>query len=136
MLDETGPLNGRPKFHQLSPVSTHDRTNVLERQLKDRLSSLYKEGVLSEQVHERIRPTGSQRSRMYGLPKTHKQDVPWGPILSMIGPAQHELAKWLAEALKPLLEMYSQYCIKDSFSFFGMIRDLLCEFADSYRLTV
>jgi len=35
---------------------------------------------------------GSQRPRLYGLPKTHKKDVPLRPKLSMIGSAQHELA--------------------------------------------
>ena len=32
--------------------------------------------------------------RPYGLPKTHKEDTSLRPILSMIGPSQHELAKW------------------------------------------
>ena len=40
-----------------------------------------------------IRPTGSQRPRMYALTKTHKKDVPLRPILSMTGSAQHQLAK-------------------------------------------
>ena len=43
-------LDDRSKSHQLGPVSTHDRTNVLERQLKDLLFSLYKKGELIEQV--------------------------------------------------------------------------------------
>ena len=34
--------------------------------------------------------------------------------------------------LKPVLEQYSQYCVQDSFSFAGMIRDLPSEFADSF----
>ena len=42
-------------------------------------------------------PTDSQRPRMYGLPKTHKENIPLRPVLSMIGSSQHELAKWLAE---------------------------------------
>ena len=49
-------------------------------------------------------PPAQQRPRMYGLPKIHKQDVPCRPILSMIGSAQHELAKFLAALLQPVLE--------------------------------
>ena len=44
-------------------------------------------------VYDRVRSTGSQRPRMYGLLKTHKEHIPLRPILSMIGSSQHELAK-------------------------------------------
>ena len=37
----------------------------------------------------------SQESRMYGLPKIHKPNVPLRPILYMCGLMQYELAKWL-----------------------------------------
>ena len=40
---------------------------------------------------------------MYGLPKTHKKDVPLCPILSMVGSSQHQLAKWLTSVLDPVL---------------------------------
>ena len=39
--------------------------------------------------------------------KIHKQNVPCHPILLMIGSAQHELAKFLAVLLQPVLELYS-----------------------------
>ena len=76
-------------------------------------------------------PTGSQRPRMYGLPKIHKQDVPCRPILSMIGSAQHELAKFLAALLQPVLELYSNNCINGSFSFAEMIQLLKVNSNDS-----
>ena len=73
--------------------------------------------MLTNKVYDRIRPTGSQRPQMYGLPKIHKLCVPPRAILYMIGSAQHELAKWLSEALDPVLQKYSKHCIKDSFTF-------------------
>ena len=45
-------------------------------------------------------------------------------ILLMIGSAQHELAKFLATLLQPVLELYSTNCINDSFSFTKMIQQL------------
>ena len=75
-------------------------------------------------IYKRIRPTGSQRPRMYGLPKIHKQGAPLRPILSMVGSAQHELAKWLSEVLKPVLDEYSPHCIRDSFTFARLIQEL------------
>ena len=60
---------------------------------------------------------------MYGLPKTHKKDIPLRPILSMIGSSQHELAKWLSEVLAPVLRLYSLNCVKDSFTFANFIQN-------------
>ncbi len=79
---------------------------------------------MTQEIYDRIGPTGSQRPRMYGLPKTHKPNVPLRPILSMVGSAQHELAKWLSEILAPVLELYSKNCISDSFSFANVIQNL------------
>ena len=75
----------------------------------------------------RSAPVGSQRPRMYGLPKIHKEGVPLRPILSMIGSPQHELAKWLADILDPVLQKFSVNCIADSLRFASFIRDLECE---------
>ena len=73
--------------------------------------------------YEAIRPTGSLRQRMYGLPKTHKKDIPLRPILSMVGSSQHQLAKWLTSVLDSVLSLYSTYCISDSFTFVDTLRN-------------
>ena len=39
-------------------------------------------------------------------------------------PVQHSLAKWLVKDLNPVLEFYSEFCIKDSFTFSSIIRRL------------
>ena len=83
---------------------------------------MHKDDLLPTGVYEVIRLTGSQRPRMYGLPKIHKKDVPFRPILSMTGSAQHQLATWLTSILQPVLSLYSSYCIQDSFSFVDAIR--------------
>ena len=41
----------------------------------------------------------------------------------MIGSSQHELAKWLAEILAPVLKVYSSHCVKDSFTFVNFIQN-------------
>ena len=61
---------------------------------------------------------------MYGLPKVHKpQPIPLRPILSMVGSAQHEMARWLTEILQPVLNRYSENVIKDSFGFCADLRE-------------
>ena len=82
-----------------------------------------KENRLSSEVHDRIRPVGSQRPRLYGLPKTHKVNVPLRPILSMIGSVQHKLAKWLTKVIDPVVEFYSLHCLNDSFAFAKLMRE-------------
>lgn len=111
-------------FVALGPALSHDKTNRNEAKLQKYLLSLVKSNNLPREVYNTIRPTGSQRPRLYGLPKVHKAGVPLRPILSMVGSAQHELAKWLSTILKPVLECYSTFCIQDSFTFANYVRNL------------
>ena len=85
---------------------------------------LVKADELPQNVYQVIRPTGSQRPRMCGLPKVHKQNASCCPTLSMIGSAQHDLAKFLAALLQPVLNRYSINCIQDSFTFAERIQKL------------
>ena len=61
---------------------------------------------------------------MYGLPKTHKEGIPLRPILSMTGSSHHELGKWLAGLLQPVLKRFSSHCISDSFAFAKTMQNL------------
>ena len=61
---------------------------------------------------------------MYGLPKVHKPSpIPLRPILSMVGSAQHEMARWLAEVLEPVLKRFSSHVVSDSFQFCDVLRE-------------
>ena len=116
-------LDDKTKFLNMGSVNLHDNMAKNEQKLQKRLLDLVSQNILARDVYDRIRPTGSQRPRMYGLPKTHKEDTPFRPILSIIGFSQHELAKWLAEILAPVLKSYSSRCIKDSFTFANFIQN-------------
>ena len=61
---------------------------------------------------------------MYSLPKAHKKGTPVRPILSMTGSSHHELGKWLAGLLQPVLERFSSHCISDSFTFAKTMQNL------------
>ena len=98
---------------------------MIHRELKINYKNVsFKSKLISKEIYEFIRPVGSQRPRMYGLPKIHKPGIPLRPILSMCHSAQHSLAKWLVEVLNPVLEFYSLCCVKDSFTFSSIIRRL------------
>ena len=112
----------RAVFLDLGPVTNKDNTARIESRIQRRLLQLRKEYLISKQVYEAIRRTGSQRPRMYGLPKIHKKDVPLRPILSMTGSAQHQLAKWLTSLLQPVLQNLFSNCVSDSFTFVKEVR--------------
>ena len=118
-------LNDAIKFLDLGPVTNKDNTAKIESRTQQRLLQLRKECLISKEVYEAIRPTGSQRLRMYGLPKIHKKDVPLRPILSMTGSAQHQLAKWLTSFLQPVLQNLSSNCVSDSFTFVKEVRKII-----------
>ena len=80
-------------------------------------------GLISPEISDSIRPFGSILPRLYGLPKIHKDGVPLRPILSMVGSAQQKVASWLSSVLQPVLEHFSCFCIKNSFSFSKIIRN-------------
>ena len=125
-------LDDNKKFQCISPCNTNDNTAKIESKLQRRLLQLYNNDELPESVYKAIRPTGAQRPRLYGLPKTHKPNFPLRPILSMINSAQYELAKFLAALLQPVLNFYSNYCILDSFTFAEEIQKLPISTENSY----
>ena len=117
-------LNDSTKFELLGSCDEHDNTARNERALQAFLLGKVKQKRISVEVYNRIRPTGSIRPRMYGLPKVHKPDpIPLRPILSMVGCAQHEMARWLAEILQPVLFRFSSHLVKDSFEFCRVLQD-------------
>ena len=95
------------KFENLNLASQNDNTTKIESQIQRRLLELKKKkNLIPARVYKAIRPTGSQRPRMYDLPKTHKKVVPLRLILSMTGSAQHQLEKWLTFPLDPVLQLF------------------------------
>ena len=105
-------LDDKTKYLNMGSVDQHVNTAKTEQKLQKGLLDLVNQKILTRDIYDRIRPTGSQRPRMYGLPKTHREDMPLRPILSMIGYSQHELAKWLSKVLSPVLKLYSSNCVK------------------------
>ena len=83
-------LEDKTKFLTLGPSSEKDNTSNIESRIQRRLLQLPKNDLLPANLYDLIRPTGSQRPRMYGLSKTPKKDVPLRPTLSMTGSAQHQ----------------------------------------------
>ena len=110
-------LDDQSKFKRLGPVFSNDNTASIKSRLHKRLLDLVQADFTPKWINDAIRPTGSQRPRMYGLPKTHKEGTPLRPMLSMTGSSHHELGKWLAGLLQPVLKQFSSHCISVLFTF-------------------
>ena len=65
--------------------------------------------------------SGSRLAHLYGLPKTHKEQLAMRPILSATDTYNYSLAKWLDEKLKPL--SLNQYTVTDIFDFTNEIHE-------------
>ena len=117
-------LSDTCKFKSLGPVSDFDFTASIETAFQRRLSRLLKNKSIPLTVYNEIRPTGSQRPKLYGLPKTHKPGCPLRPILSMIGSPQHKLAKYLISLLTGVSDKFSRYTVKDSFGFVDLLKSI------------
>ncbi|CAF1492766.1 unnamed protein product [Adineta steineri] len=109
-------LNDSSKFQCL----TEDPTISRETKLRNLLNRLFNDGHISEAFRNRARSTGSLPGRLYGLPKTHKKDVPLRPVLSAIGTFNYGLAKSLTPILSTIIKKHNT--IRDSFSF---VKELL-----------
>ena len=126
-------LNNTTKFLKIGDLSFDD-THKLEIKSQKGLLELFKKKFISREVYELIHPIGSQRPRMYGLPKIHKSDIPLRPILSMYHSVQHSLAKWLIQVLNPVIAFYSGFCVDDSYTFYFFMIPQLLPFVDSQFL--
>ena len=113
-----------PEFETEQTKEFKTNKQKIEAKIQRRLLQLSKGGVMHEPVYKEICPTGSLRPRLYGLPKVHKKDVPLRPILSMVGSSQQTLATYLATVIDPVLQLYSNNCLKDSFTFAKEMQDL------------
>lgn len=76
--------------------------------------------ILPKSIADALRPKGSRLAHLYGLPKTHKEQLAVRPILSATNTYNYSLAKWLDDKLKPL--SCNQYTVTDTFRFADEVR--------------
>ena len=105
----------------------YDLTAYIEGKVQRTLRKI--KNKLPSFVHFKIYPTGSLPGKFYGAAKVHKvpnnstaEHLPLKPIISNIGTATYDLAKYLAQLLKPLSE--SRFTIKNSKTFTKMLKKM------------
>ena len=78
---------------------------------------LWKENKIDKKLRDRVRSVGSNAPRLYGLAKTHKEDVPLRPVLSMVGSSYYALsaqvAKWLSVLPESRINVSTEQIVKE-----------------------
>ena len=68
------------------------------------------------------RPIGSQRRKLYRLPKTHKNKIPLRPILFMTKSPQSSLSTFLISVFEPVLNKFSEHTVPEPSSFVDKLK--------------
>ena len=132
---ETEILSDSDKFERTGPIDMMRAAKKAENEVCDKLKLWSKEGLLSEEQRNDVRPIGSQLPMLYGLPKIHKKNCPYRPILSMTKSPQERLAKWLLKIIRPAENFYTKHCVKDSFTFAREIQSFPHEQCSSFMVS-
>ena len=92
------PVNKICGFCVMKKTTYSDKENEIlsSRQLNSILHKLMKQGKISEKIYRRLRTTGSQPARLYGLAKVHKSVTTLRPVLSIPGSSYENLNKFLS----------------------------------------
>ena len=69
----------------------------IEKELNKELLAMNKRDEISDQLYSKMRSTGGQPARLYGLAKVHKDETPLRPVLSLPGSSYENLNKMLAK---------------------------------------
>jgi hypothetical protein len=92
-------LDDKDTYEPIAKDPTHTYKNKLEGILR----RFKKEGNLSYELYNYLKPTSENAPKFYGLPKVHKQNTPLRPIVSSCGSITCNTAKCLAKILGPLV---------------------------------
>ncbi|VDK87273.1 unnamed protein product [Dibothriocephalus latus] len=94
-----------------------DQIESVEFRLTSCLRKLEDHGLLSEQELEALKLTGTVPPMLYGLPRSHKPDVPIRPIIDICDSPYHATASWLADKLKPIRHQIASHSLRETFEF-------------------
>ena len=113
-----------PRSSQQRPLHQNSKrspTESVKKEARQNLSLLKDAEKIDQQLYFKLKPTDSQASRFYGLPKIHKPAVPIRPIVSYINSPLYQLSRYIADILRPYTKLNHQHC-KNSNAFSQFIR--------------
>ncbi|XP_072022412.1 uncharacterized protein [Amphiura filiformis] len=107
-----------------------DPTQKYQTKLIKLLKDLKDKGAIDSRTYWKLYPTVCDVPKFYGLIKIHKAGAPLRPIISSIGSATYELARFVSGIISPLIGN-TEHHITNTQSFVEDIRDLKLESDES-----
>ena len=121
-------VNDLTKFKKVDIVA-NDKHPLIKKEdsIKDYVYRYFKDHV-DHKTYTTLHPSGSGPGKLYGLCKVHKDGYPMRPVVSMIGTAEYQLAKYLDEWIKPHIP--STYMLNSTQHFLTKINEVPVEEGD------
>ena len=93
-IDKLRDILNLDQFEKVISTRKNAKDAILkeEERINTTLNELHRSGKINEQFFEKVKSTGGQPPRLYGLAKVHKTTVPLWPVLSMPGSPYYQLA--------------------------------------------
>ncbi|XP_055714379.1 uncharacterized protein LOC129808618 [Phlebotomus papatasi] len=98
-------------------ITTENMNNTLVKKMHDKK---YIDFITKKELTTH----NSRAPRIYGLPKTHKENMPLRPIVSCINSPTYALSKFITNILKPIMNK-GGYNVTDSFEFVDRISSIV-----------
>ena len=84
-------------------LGTKNPTKQMKGRIQRKLRAIKKAGHLDQATYDKVYPTSDATPRFYATPKIHKEPLKMRPIVSGINSITYNLARHLADLLKPLV---------------------------------
>ena len=105
-------------------ILNRDSTKCIERHLNSFIYKLFKSQRIKQMQYYQLRSTDATASRLYGLPKIYKKDIPMRPIVSFINSPLYNLSKFLCKLLSPLVGN-TEFTVKNSYEFVQFLNSIV-----------
>ena len=115
-----------------SQAIKRDPTPALQRKLNNKLLTLKKTDKIDFRRYNRLKCSVSLPTKLYGLPKLHKPNIPMRPIVSFCGSPTYQLSKYLTNVLKSLTDE-SRHKLQSTEKFIDAIKTV--QIPDDHKLS-
>ncbi|XP_062700032.1 uncharacterized protein LOC134284782, partial [Aedes albopictus] len=95
---------------------TTNPTNRVLKKINGILDEWHNEGYIDSRTQRKLKESSCIPPRIYGLPKIHKENRPLRPVVSTIGSATYNIAKFLANIIENIVGKEVSH-VRNSFEF-------------------
>ncbi|KAI4476061.1 hypothetical protein M0804_013903 [Polistes exclamans] len=121
-------LQNKDKYQLLNKYPT----SRFEKLANNLIMRLRKESIITEEIEKNMKSYNSVAPKIYGLRKTHKQDLTLRPVVSCIRLPCYKLAQFSHHKLSSAMTNKFEFSVENSFKFVEFIKKITLP--EDYRL--